>query len=540
MRQRHGTVVATFLVGLATATVPASPAPANDDGHVWYVDNSAAPDGDGSMVAPFDRLARAERAADAGDTIYVFRGDGTDRGLDEGIRLRPGQQLLGSGVALEVAGEERLPAGEPPLLGAASGPVLTLADHVYVAGIDVHGGGETVVEGTGVADAHLRLLRVDGGGVATAGVALAGARDSTLDEVRVTAVRRFGIRLLDATGVTLRRSHVDHAGTAAGDAALLLRDPAGELRIEATDLEARAGAALAVEATRGEASVHLAGVGLAGDDDATAPVAGLDVRTAGDAVLSLAATVTALARLRGTALSLVAEEHGQLRLELAGCDVATDVPGRPETALSALAREGGLLEVYAHSNHLLAHETAFLFSANGRGHLRAEVAGNTVGGAGAARGLVVLLGDLAEASVEVASNHFVGQRAEAFYAVAASQTSLGVAAHDNDLASGSAGAPSGYPALLVETRDASRACLALAGNRFADGSGGGPHVRLRQRDSSHLALSGFEPAASEGGAAQHLTASNRLGRVEVEGERALAAPAGLPCPASPPAVAAGH
>src|ERR1044072_9692668 len=103
---------AALIVAAAVAWPP--PARAIDQrrptlpGRVWYVDNTAATDGDGSMVAPFDRLARAERAADAGDTIYVFRGDRTSRGLNGGVRLRPRQRLVGSGVPVGAAGEGRL------------------------------------------------------------------------------------------------------------------------------------------------------------------------------------------------------------------------------------------------------------------------------------------------------------------------------------------------------------------------------------------------------------------------------------------------
>jgi hypothetical protein len=136
-------------------------------------------------------------------------------------------------------------------------------------------------------------------------------------------------------------------------------------------------------------------------------------------------------------------------------------------------------------------------------------------------------------------NRIGGQRAEAVYAVAAAQTRLGIDARDNDLASGSAKGSPAYAALLAETRDGSRGCVALAGNRFAEGTGGGPAVTLRQHGESGLGLSGYEPAVT-GGAAQQLAATNLLGRVEVESERELAATAGLPCPTAlaPPQPAA--
>ena len=89
-------------------------------GRVWYVDNTAPEGGDGSLVAPFRRLTRAEHASDAGDTIYVFHGDGTDVGLDRGIQLKPRQRLIGSGTAFAPDGEEPLSPGEAPVLSAAA------------------------------------------------------------------------------------------------------------------------------------------------------------------------------------------------------------------------------------------------------------------------------------------------------------------------------------------------------------------------------------------------------------------------------------
>src|SRR5690606_5732771 len=66
---------------------------------VFYVDNSAATAGDGSLEAPFQTLAAASAAADAAyDVIYVNSGLGTSAGMDQGITLaQTGQLLIGSG-----------------------------------------------------------------------------------------------------------------------------------------------------------------------------------------------------------------------------------------------------------------------------------------------------------------------------------------------------------------------------------------------------------------------------------------------------------
>jgi len=440
---------------------------------VWYVDNTAAADGDGSMVAPFDRLARAERAADAGDTIYVFGGDGTSRGLDGGIRLRPYQRLVGSGVPFAAAGEAPLGATERPLLSAASGPVVVLADHSRVEGLAIVAAGPLAIAGEDIGEVHLAGLRVDG--------------------------------------------------------ALRLRNPTGLVRVEASDLRARGEAPLSLESTRGEARLELDGVALAAGEGTSD---GLAVRCGGSALLTVAASAMALEGITGNGVALAAEGHGRLRFELSGSGLVGDLPAGTAAALAAVAREDATLEIAARGNDLPAHESALLLSANGRSRLRVELLANVVGGAGTARGIVLLLGDSGQAALTLAGNRIAGQRAEAVYAVAAAQTSLGIAARDNDLASGAAIGTASYPALLVESNGEARACLTLADNRFAGGAGGAPAVALRQREGGALAIGGYEPAVA-GDLTQRLAASNRLTRAVVEAERPLADPATAPCVALP-------
>src|SRR6185436_12356084 len=121
----HRSAAAALLVAATIASTPLAraidqrkpPLPAR----VWYVDNAAASDGD-------------------------------SRGLDGGIRLRSGQRLVGSGAPFTPEGEGPLPAGEPPLLSAAAGPVVTLADHVRLEGLAVSAHGAVAVSGDDVAD----------------------------------------------------------------------------------------------------------------------------------------------------------------------------------------------------------------------------------------------------------------------------------------------------------------------------------------------------------------------------------------------------
>ncbi len=62
----------------------------------WFVDNTSH--SAGTYESPFNTLAAAESASRPNDVIYVFPGDGTSTGMDTGITLQYGQQLLGAGI----------------------------------------------------------------------------------------------------------------------------------------------------------------------------------------------------------------------------------------------------------------------------------------------------------------------------------------------------------------------------------------------------------------------------------------------------------
>jgi hypothetical protein len=60
--------------------------------------NNKSDDGNGTFEDPFGSLLGAQNGSSPGDVIYVFPGDGTTRGMDQGINLQDNQQFLGSGL----------------------------------------------------------------------------------------------------------------------------------------------------------------------------------------------------------------------------------------------------------------------------------------------------------------------------------------------------------------------------------------------------------------------------------------------------------
>ncbi|MBI5739749.1 MAG: hypothetical protein HZA16_03420, partial [Nitrospirae bacterium] len=78
---------------------------------VWYVRNNDAGANQGNDQAPFLTLAQAGAASDVNDTIFVFAGNGTATGQNNGITLLSGQKLIGEGIGLSVNANQIVNAG---------------------------------------------------------------------------------------------------------------------------------------------------------------------------------------------------------------------------------------------------------------------------------------------------------------------------------------------------------------------------------------------------------------------------------------------
>lgn len=108
-----------------------------------FVDNTSH--SKGTFESPFSTLAEAERHSKPGDIIYVFQGNGTTLGLDEGFTMKDNQKLWGSGMCHIVAtslGEVQIPQrslGAPHIttsVDSADG-VIILGNGCEVSGVRV-------------------------------------------------------------------------------------------------------------------------------------------------------------------------------------------------------------------------------------------------------------------------------------------------------------------------------------------------------------------------------------------------------------------
>lgn len=114
---------------------------------VWFVNNTSH--GQGTYESPFNTLSAAESASHPNNLIYVFKGDGTSTGMNAGIILQNGQQLLGAGINQQIAttlGTITIPAQESGL------PVISNSNDPTGFGIQLSLG-NNVVSGFNLQDA---------------------------------------------------------------------------------------------------------------------------------------------------------------------------------------------------------------------------------------------------------------------------------------------------------------------------------------------------------------------------------------------------
>ncbi|WP_338089663.1 Ig-like domain-containing protein [Nocardioides lijunqiniae] len=206
-------------------------------GCVWYVSNRAE-DGGGTSSEPFVSLAEAEAASSAGDSVFVFVGDGTSNGYGAGFDLEDGQRLVGQAGDL-VVGDDLLWSGVPdarPTLTDYDADVVSLASGNTVTGlrIDPLGAGGIAGGGGDVAGVIDDVRIVDSGAAgsqpglelngtsgawsvsdlvvdnASTGVLLVNA--GTVDfggDTGVVSLTSAGAPALDASGTAMGTSHVD-------------------------------------------------------------------------------------------------------------------------------------------------------------------------------------------------------------------------------------------------------------------------------------------------------------------------------------------
>jgi hypothetical protein len=138
--------------------------------NVVHIDNSAAPDGDGSFERPYNSFVAcfAARCMQNGALVYVHAGDGTLNGYDQTFNLVDNQRLIGQGFSLYGIGGDRVPIIGPTSL-PDSIPLdgVVLANNNEVAGLRIDNSTNAAIVGLNVTnfDIHGNLINSLGHGI---------------------------------------------------------------------------------------------------------------------------------------------------------------------------------------------------------------------------------------------------------------------------------------------------------------------------------------------------------------------------------------
>lgn len=149
-----------------------------------FVSNTSS--SNGTFESPFPTLAQAVAAAAIGDAIYIFPGDGTNKGLDTSTILKDRQFLIGSGAAIEMEtrfGYIRLPKQTDllPLIDVSSTDAVILANQNTISGLQIMSraaGGSAIKSTHPVVD--LSVLNCKLAGLGTAGKGISASLDGKL------------------------------------------------------------------------------------------------------------------------------------------------------------------------------------------------------------------------------------------------------------------------------------------------------------------------------------------------------------------------
>ncbi len=109
---------------------------------IWFVNNTNPFPGSGSYKNPFNTLLAAQEASKKKDIIFVFPGDNTTKGMDQGFLMKEGQRLLGAGVYHKIDFSEkklvvRAASTTLPRITNTNGSVVVLANSCEVSGFNI-------------------------------------------------------------------------------------------------------------------------------------------------------------------------------------------------------------------------------------------------------------------------------------------------------------------------------------------------------------------------------------------------------------------
>lgn len=334
--------------GESTATVTVN---VNNKG--FFVDNSGA-NGNGSQATPFNNLAAALAAAGDGDTVFVYRGDGTSTNLSGAINLPAGVKLVGQGAGLVLA-QQIEPAGQRPVI---TGPI-TLGGRNTVSGFSISGSASDAVWANGVQSVvvdnnvftgsnghHIRFSNVSGNTVVSNNV----FNPNSLVEVDYVSIENtdtnggftFSSNDFLANDAVPKREALrfDCNGTSSASLVAnnnrILCDVGSEAFSDGIILYANLGASLAVTLTGNEfvrCGADSIDINVSGEAEVTGTISantveasgdnGFEVDAGSDSIVELVISDNILTDTDSDAIDLDAQGMGQLTATLVGNEIVS-------------------------------------------------------------------------------------------------------------------------------------------------------------------------------------------------------------------------
>ncbi len=205
---------------------------------VIHVNNTAPPGGNGSFEHPLNVLAPAPVLAGPDGIILVYRGDGTPRGLNQGVVLENGQRLLGDSLHYTFASQAglcllpNLLTGRPTLTNP-NGDVVVLANDNEVAGLSILTTGGSGIRGIGITTFNLHdNLITRTGGPLFSGIDLTGVSGSGIIANNQISQENLAVSVATTDGADLNLA-VSSNTTTANVAGIVLNSDAAS-RLDAT------------------------------------------------------------------------------------------------------------------------------------------------------------------------------------------------------------------------------------------------------------------------------------------------------------------
>lgn len=232
----------------------------------WFVDNTAAGGGTGTMSSRFNTLGAGQTASSANDTVFVYQGTG-NTGQNAGFTIKTGQRLIGQGVDLTTdtdfnnngttvsATQTIITATSKPTIGNSGGNGVTASsvNNITIAGL-------TISSPSGDGISAVNLL-----GTTAAGTA------SVFDNITITGAGSNGIQIDNATStnsgntgspdiLTVQNSTIN-SSTVSGILAVTDNAGTGNFRLDVTNsnFSANVATGIATNANGGNLQTNITG-----------------------------------------------------------------------------------------------------------------------------------------------------------------------------------------------------------------------------------------------------------------------------------------